>query len=242
MAGEAAAVGGAEAREVAWLAAIDQMDAGDELAPDPPRLEDERPRLVSGKTDEGVAAERGVVGEQARVACGQQRRLRTVGRVCDDARARFAARQQRREDDLALGIAAIADRRERLQRVRRRRDGEIDDFAPTDRAGVERMAVAAIVRVDAPARHVAAGVAALGGFARRDDLQQDADDRVAGGEQMAEARQVVDRRPRGETGETVGPECARPLGKAAHQTVDDFREVTLFDHPANDVGRSGIRP
>ena len=65
------------------------------------------------KTDEGVAAERGMVGEQARVAFGQQRRLRTVGRVCDDARARFAARQQRREDDLALGIAAIADRRER---------------------------------------------------------------------------------------------------------------------------------
>ena len=57
---------------------------------------------------------------------------------------------------------------------------------------------------------------------------------------MAEARQIVDRRPRGEAGEAVGPECARPLGKAAHQTVDDFREVTLFDHPANDVGRSGI--
>ena len=240
VAGEAAAIGGAEAREVARVAAVDEMDAGDELAPDPPRLEDERPRLISGKTDEGIAAKRRVVGEQARIVCRQQRRLLPVRRVVDDAHADLSARQQRREDDLALRIAAIADRRERRQRMGRRRDGEIDDVTPTDRAGMERMAVAAIVWVDAPARHVAAGVAALGGFAGRDDLQQDADDSVVRGEQMPEAWQVADRRPRGEAGETVGPECARPLGKASRQTVDDFREVTLFDHPANDVGRSGI--
>ena len=90
VAGETASVGGAEAREVARFAAIDQMDAGDALAPDPPRLEDERPRLVAAEADEGVAAERGMVGEQARVARGQQRRLRSVGRVCDDARARLS--------------------------------------------------------------------------------------------------------------------------------------------------------
>jgi hypothetical protein len=57
---------------------------------------------------------------------------------------------------------------------------------------------------------------------------------------VAEARQIADRRPRGETGEAIGPERARPLGKASHQAVDDFREVALFDHAANDVGRSGF--
>jgi hypothetical protein len=47
------------------------MDAGDQIAPEPWRLEDERLRLAAREADIGVAAERSVVGEQARVACRQ---------------------------------------------------------------------------------------------------------------------------------------------------------------------------
>ena len=42
--GEMAPKGGAEAREIARLAAIDEMGAGYQIAPDPARLKDERSR------------------------------------------------------------------------------------------------------------------------------------------------------------------------------------------------------
>ncbi len=57
---------------------------------------------------------------------------------------------------------------------------------------------------------------------------------------MAEARQIVDRRPPGQPSEAVGPECARALGKAAPQAIDDAFEVALFDNPADDLGRGGF--
>ena len=79
-----------------------------------------------------------------------------------------------------------------------------------------------------------AGVARL-----RDDLQQHPDDAPFGFEQMAVAWIIANWRARAEPGEALRPEVVRPLGKVAHQAVEDPGQVALFYGTADHVRRGG---